>query len=1458
MSSNQNRISKSSGLMGIRENDVILHITKSKPDNEPEWEDIFLKREDKINEEYEKFKVIFDQYEHIKKIKIKFFKADTNEDRFVFFKDSKNSIVILLDNKNITESINACLDGIDKTLIATNLINKEKEKINSIRNAGVENLGEDKKRYLAHIVKGKKISREENYLEEATVNDWYVNFEKDEQGEEIDGITEKLEILKQICANGEDSSTAGEDHANKQGEENIVVNELLQNVYDHIDINEKIKEKKELIITHDKEEKFISLSYPERGFSVLDFYAICTLGNSGNVKAGRGGETEGHKGTGFKSVYQYFYKVEIESRGVGCVLNRDQFWKVGVDNNNPTKFLIEKVPEDSGGKRFSNPIPEFDSTSKEDKGLTTIKFYYSDKIDDIVIKFKDKTRYLFLMDKINTVKFVEEKVEEEKEIINSTYIDNKFYKKTYVFDVNKEQLETEEQLAIKASRFRGRKKIITMLFPKDLKVKEQEVVINDNEKCFGQFADFSEGEEPEKYVYCTLPIETGTKLKLPFYVNIPLFELTDSRTHLFDIDDKNKTHWNEFIKKCCAPKIEGEIGKKSILRQMYEECMIENKIDKPYWYLPVSLDENGIISKDCFLFAEVFDCVDSSKTCFNELNNYLLPKYLYKYIDDTKNSEQDNSYLQYLDDKGKEKKYVKDYKDLYRICLIDGYNFEFIRDYFLSQYKKCLMKEESNNQIKFLKWFNEDTEDNIKLLAQNDEQKKKALGFIFQLYLGSETNIYSFDVKNADFEEYMERYTYEKDDRILSEFLNLSSIIEAYEYNILGEPCEQSNLSHYIENEDTEGVLDAGLEDYLYTDDGFLESEDNEKKKLLCDKGTLDYFSKTQEKWKKYYLGKSRCEDPNVFDVTVHSDVKFQSIYIRHMQNNDEFISLSHYEEIIESAINSIESIDSTDTKLGFSKGCEGVFNNLRSELYIEKEGSYSEDLFIQKTFEYINSIPNEEIKQNALERVYKEELLENTSFLSLLGNGYASYKYYVKDGELKDKFKYRILNKEEKLYYSDDTQTIYNEHVICNIKLPIEAIYQKLSFLERLQDALKKEDFYSRSEACEVFEASYKELYPTDDREIVGVIKGYLDNEVTTDNKVDLLNILNKLNVEIAPLWNDSYKEFLKEYKENIRSKNTEQDENGEVKGVDISFEKNLIFQFENLTTAEDLIENVRDRSDQSTMDSYEITMKQEEKELHVKGLKTFIKDYVKIYKKSDFSEYKYCYGKVEEGEKYKNIIVLFHENYMKAMLEEVCKIDVSKLEPDRCTYYESVVPHKDIDYFENDDVEIINDEKENLKIKINDELCIPVNKKKYSIDPEKIKKKLCQSLILFNSNKTSRHYFKGYGSDKCPVCQGIVLSKASSLHIKKIKVGDSRIPMLMCSNCAEAFRYADRIEIRIVDGQNVTYQNSDILKEYALAPKNKSLEIEFSIVGYDEVKLLKNVNLSVLHRLILIDKIQ
>ena len=63
--------------MGIRKNDVLLHITNSKPDNEPKWEDIFLKREDKINEEYEKFKVIFDQYEHIKKIKIKFFKADS-------------------------------------------------------------------------------------------------------------------------------------------------------------------------------------------------------------------------------------------------------------------------------------------------------------------------------------------------------------------------------------------------------------------------------------------------------------------------------------------------------------------------------------------------------------------------------------------------------------------------------------------------------------------------------------------------------------------------------------------------------------------------------------------------------------------------------------------------------------------------------------------------------------------------------------------------------------------------------------------------------------------------------------------------------------------------------------------------------------------------------------------------------------------------------------------------------------------------------------------------------------------------------------------------------------------------------------------------------------------------------------------------------------------------------------
>ena len=208
-----------------------------------------------------------------------------------------------------------------------------------------------------------------------------------------------------------------------------------------------------------------------------------------------------------------------------------------------------------------------------------------------------------------------------------------------------------------------------------------------------------------------------------------------------------------------------------------------------------------------------------------------------------------------------------------------------------------------------------------------------------------------------------------------------------------------------------------------------------------------------------------------------------------------------------------------------------------------------------------------------------------------------------------------------------------------------------------------------------------------------------------------------------------------------------------------------------------------------------------------------------------------------------------------MKARLEEVCKIDVSKLEPDRCTYYESVVSHKDRDYFENDDVEIINDENENVKIKINDELYIPINEKKYSIDSEKIKKKLCQSLILFNSNKTSRHYFKGYGSDKCPLCQGIVLSKASSLHIKKIKVEDSRIPMLMCSNCAEAFRYANVIKMGIVDGQNVTDLNSDMLKEYVLAPKNKSLLIEFDIVGLDK-EFLEKVNLSVLHRLIILNK--
>ena len=359
------------------------------------------------------------------------------------------------------------------------------------------------------------------YYTEPITEDNYADFE----GE--------LKNLTDICALSANFSVRKRPSS---GADNQIWYELLQNANDHIPDSSDIKELK---IIFDDSEKTFTLEYPDAGFSVRDFLAICTEGNSGNVLSDE--NREGHKGTGFKSVYNLFDKVTISSGPVKCVLE-DVKKNITISGE---KIEVERTENKEQSDSYY-PIPEFSKLGTDQGKTTKIVFHSKGDLESIKKlifgentkeqlkeNFIDKKDYLFL-DNIDKITFVLNSSEDPKDQIEferKEHIQENYFKKEYTIDSDDNSLNKDDNPNWKnrSDDLFEKKKKVSFLFSKEL--------------------DFSR-EADESRVYCTLPID-DFKLKMPFFVNIPLLELKDDRKSLANhgIDGFSFETWNSEVLK---------------------------------------------------------------------------------------------------------------------------------------------------------------------------------------------------------------------------------------------------------------------------------------------------------------------------------------------------------------------------------------------------------------------------------------------------------------------------------------------------------------------------------------------------------------------------------------------------------------------------------------------------------------------------------------------------------------------------------------------------------------------------------------------------------------------------------------------------------------------------------------------------------------------------------------------
>ena len=507
-----------------------------------------------------------------------------NERAFFVMPDSDKNEIVPLEDKEIYEEILSKFEVLEKSSEKTGLPKNAELFMANFGNASPDYIRFANKDKLTVIFNADKIIDEnENLAEYADrcLSDLWLGLSllKDVAGKietlrnrkdpaSYENDKEALLQLQQICAVQANFTI---NNRPPNGSNHDIWNELLQNANDHIPDKGKV----DISVGND----YLQLEYPDEGFSVRDFVAVCTLGNSGNE--GTEKNTEGRKGTGFKSIYNLFHKVTITSNDIECVLE-DSERNLSISDDGNSIKIGESISGETEKPRYY-PIPAFKKAEESLKEKTRIHLTLKNEKDvceimkmifgeekprDLCQSFIDQKAFLFL-DRISEISF---RVNGNETVFNrEEHLEKNYWRKEQILDIEKPSHWESEKKKFEI------KKTMTVLFPK---------------KQLGEF----EIDDSDKPVYCTLPV-SNFSLGTPFYMNIPLLELDDSRKSLqtatASLDLKE---WNVSVIQSAFKKIT-EIINYAVGNNL-DGLNLENLYHYfPYEYLKNTEDSNLIMRK---------------------------------------------------------------------------------------------------------------------------------------------------------------------------------------------------------------------------------------------------------------------------------------------------------------------------------------------------------------------------------------------------------------------------------------------------------------------------------------------------------------------------------------------------------------------------------------------------------------------------------------------------------------------------------------------------------------------------------------------------------------------------------------------------------------------------------------------------------------------------------------------
>ncbi len=298
-----------------------------------------------------------------------------------------------------------------------------------------------------------------------------------------------------------------------------VLNEILQNA------NDKVSDG---IVEVESTKDYFRLSYfEEYGFLLKDFLAVSSLGNSGNIN--RGQNTTGHKGTGFKGVYQWFRKVEIKSNGILCTLDDEKKLKYEKEEdifcNHDVVSADELKFEKKKAGTYHYPLPLCQEQKTENRLKTEITFYYNEENqgqNPISEDFFSQSKAYYFLSNIKKFRLLLTELNPSLVLDRKQEMETRFYEpqKFPVPLENDDILRDNMPLRLQNQEIPKEKRTITVLFPRKPNYPKYDA----------------------SNLFVGLPVDEFTGFEGQFYINAPLLELENNRRNIV----QNK--WNDRLK----------------------------------------------------------------------------------------------------------------------------------------------------------------------------------------------------------------------------------------------------------------------------------------------------------------------------------------------------------------------------------------------------------------------------------------------------------------------------------------------------------------------------------------------------------------------------------------------------------------------------------------------------------------------------------------------------------------------------------------------------------------------------------------------------------------------------------------------------------------------------------------------------------------------------------------------